>query len=116
MSISCSSSEPCFGPMFGIVLADYFILRKGAIDIEDLYRPAGQYWFKGGLNPVPSSLGHRIRDLPGVFTDVDGASIEDQGLLSLALGSSLPEHDIGWFHLLAPKEVNLGSQNTEGDF
>ena len=40
-----------FCPMFGIVLADYFILRKGAIHMEDLYRRGGQYWFKGGLNP-----------------------------------------------------------------
>ncbi len=40
-----------FCPMFGVVLADYFLLRKGVLYVQDLYRPEGQYWFKGGLNP-----------------------------------------------------------------
>ena len=40
-----------FCPMFGIVLTDYFFLRKSSINIDDLYRPEGQYWFKGGVNP-----------------------------------------------------------------
>jgi cytosine/uracil/thiamine/allantoin permease len=40
-----------FCPLFGIVLVDYFFLRRGFIHLEDLYRPGGQYWFKGGLNP-----------------------------------------------------------------
>jgi putative hydroxymethylpyrimidine transporter CytX len=40
-----------FCPMFGVVLADYFLLRKGVLSVQDLYRPEGQYWFKGGLNP-----------------------------------------------------------------
>jgi purine-cytosine permease-like protein len=40
-----------FCPLFGIVLLDYFFLKKGIIHLEDLYRPEGQYWFKGGVNP-----------------------------------------------------------------
>jgi purine-cytosine permease-like protein len=39
-----------FCPMFGIVLADYFLVRKGSIDLGDLYREGGQYWFKRGVN------------------------------------------------------------------
>jgi putative hydroxymethylpyrimidine transporter CytX len=41
-----------FCPLFGIVLVDYFILRKGLIDLEDLYRREGRYWFSKGINPV----------------------------------------------------------------
>jgi len=40
-----------FCPLFGIVLVDYFLLSKSFIDVKDLYREGGQYWFKGGLNP-----------------------------------------------------------------
>jgi putative hydroxymethylpyrimidine transporter CytX len=40
-----------FCPMFGIVLADYFLVRKGSIDLKDLYKDGGQYWFKKGVNP-----------------------------------------------------------------
>jgi len=41
-----------FCPMFGIVLADYFLFRKSLINVEDLYRErGGQYWFRRGVNP-----------------------------------------------------------------
>ncbi|MFH0954331.1 MAG: putative hydroxymethylpyrimidine transporter CytX [Verrucomicrobiota bacterium] len=39
-----------FCPLFGVVLADYFILRKMSYRADDLFR-RGIYWFKGGVNP-----------------------------------------------------------------
>jgi len=41
-----------FCPLFGIVLVDYFFLRKGSLAVEDLYRMEGKYWFWKGINPV----------------------------------------------------------------
>ncbi len=41
-----------FCPLFGIVLADYFFLKKGVFDLEDLYRKEGKYWFWKGINPI----------------------------------------------------------------
>jgi putative hydroxymethylpyrimidine transporter CytX len=41
-----------FCPLFAIVLVDYFILRKGAIDLEDLYNKNGKYWYSKGINPL----------------------------------------------------------------
>jgi NCS1 family nucleobase:cation symporter-1 len=41
-----------FCPLFGIVLVDYFFLRKGSIDVEDLYRREGKYWLWKGINPL----------------------------------------------------------------
>jgi putative hydroxymethylpyrimidine transporter CytX len=41
-----------FCPIFGIVLADYFLIRRGAFDLEDLYRMEGKYAFWKGLNPA----------------------------------------------------------------
>jgi putative hydroxymethylpyrimidine transporter CytX len=41
-----------FCPLFGIVLVDYFFLRRGDIDLEDLYKRDGKYWFWKGINPL----------------------------------------------------------------
>jgi putative hydroxymethylpyrimidine transporter CytX len=41
-----------FCPLFGIVLADYFLVRKGWIDVEGLYRVEGPYWFSKGFNLI----------------------------------------------------------------
>jgi len=40
------------GPATGILIADYFIVRKGRIDIKDLYKVDGVYRSLGGFNPV----------------------------------------------------------------
>ncbi|WP_319537078.1 NCS1 family nucleobase:cation symporter-1 [uncultured Vibrio sp.] len=40
------------GPLYGIIIVDYFIVKKGQIDIPSLYTesPQGQYWYKNGVN------------------------------------------------------------------
>lgn len=40
------------GPLYGIIIVDYFILKKGQIDVPSLYTesPQGQYWYKNGVN------------------------------------------------------------------
>jgi cytosine/uracil/thiamine/allantoin permease len=40
-----------FCPLFGVVLVDYFLLRKEVLEPGDLYRKDGRYWFWKGLNP-----------------------------------------------------------------
>jgi len=40
-----------FCPLFGIVLVDYFLLRRSFVDTQDLDKKDGQYWFKHGVNP-----------------------------------------------------------------
>jgi nucleobase:cation symporter-1, NCS1 family len=39
-----------FIPLFGVVLTDYFIIRRRRLDPEDLYRAGGAYWYRGGFN------------------------------------------------------------------
>jgi putative hydroxymethylpyrimidine transporter CytX len=41
-----------FCPLFGIVFVDYFFLRRGDIDLKDLYKRDGNYWFWRGINPI----------------------------------------------------------------
>jgi NCS1 family nucleobase:cation symporter-1 len=41
-----------FVPVFGIFLADYFLVRRRGYEIDQLYRKSGSYWYAGGLNPL----------------------------------------------------------------
>lgn len=40
------------GPIGGILVADYFLLRKTELDLEGLYKHKGPYTYAGGFNPV----------------------------------------------------------------
>ncbi len=39
-----------FCPLFGVVLADYFLLKKGSYDAAELFQ-RGRYWYSRGVNP-----------------------------------------------------------------
>ncbi|GMR23108.1 MAG: putative hydroxymethylpyrimidine transporter CytX [Acidobacteriota bacterium] len=39
-----------FVPLFGIVLTDYFLVRKRKLDLEELYQTQGAYWYSNGFN------------------------------------------------------------------
>ncbi|MGB2694418.1 MAG: putative hydroxymethylpyrimidine transporter CytX [Dehalococcoidia bacterium] len=41
-----------FVPVFGIMIADYFVLRRGRYAVDELYRRSGEYWYGWGVNPV----------------------------------------------------------------
>ena len=41
-----------FVPLFGVVLTDYFVIRRRRIEIDALYRPGGRYWYRKGFNPA----------------------------------------------------------------
>jgi NCS1 family nucleobase:cation symporter-1 len=38
------------GPIAGIMIADYFLVRKRTLDVEALYRRGGAYEYRGGFN------------------------------------------------------------------
>lgn len=40
------------GPIGGILIADYFILRRTDYDVDSLFRKDGAYWYSGGFNPI----------------------------------------------------------------
>ncbi|MFJ5113306.1 NCS1 family nucleobase:cation symporter-1 [Streptomyces sp. NPDC088551] len=39
------------GTVAGILIADYWIIRRTVLDLADLYRPGGRYWYRNGWNP-----------------------------------------------------------------
>lgn len=40
------------GPLYGIIIVDYYFIKKGKIDIDSLYTesPKGLYWYQNGFN------------------------------------------------------------------
>jgi purine-cytosine permease-like protein len=38
-----------FVPVFGVLLADYFVLRKGRYEVPQLYASSGPYWHEAGF-------------------------------------------------------------------
>jgi nucleobase:cation symporter-1, NCS1 family len=42
------------GPLYGILVADYFILKHEHLFVDDLYsdKPDGHYWYQNGYNPA----------------------------------------------------------------
>ncbi|MEL0658081.1 NCS1 family nucleobase:cation symporter-1 [Psychromonas arctica] len=40
------------GPLYGIIIVDYYFIKKGKIDIDSLYTesPKGIYWYQNGFN------------------------------------------------------------------
>lgn len=40
------------GPIGGILLVDYYWVRRTRLDVDDLYRFEGAYTYRGGYNPV----------------------------------------------------------------
>lgn len=55
-----------FGPVLGVMLADYFIVRRQVLAVDDLYLtgPSSRYWYAGGVNVA----GFVAVLLPGVVT------------------------------------------------
>ena len=39
-----------FIPLFGVLVADYFFLRRRKYQTDDLYKSNGVYWYRGGVN------------------------------------------------------------------
>jgi len=41
------------GPLFGILLADFYLIKRSQISVDDLFdaTPKGKYWYRGGFNP-----------------------------------------------------------------
>jgi nucleobase:cation symporter-1, NCS1 family len=73
------------GPIAGILIADYFLVRRTELDVDDLFREDGQYSFSNGWNPIalialflavlPNVPGFLkqvdlVENVPGIFTTI----------------------------------------------
>jgi cytosine/uracil/thiamine/allantoin permease len=68
-----------FIPLFGVVLTDYFILRRGKLEVRDIYEEGGLYWYRNGYN------------LAAIAAWVVGFVVyETIALLKVPVGGSIP--------------------------
>lgn len=60
------------GPIGGILIADYFFIRKRVLVVEELYSDKGRYWYKDGfnINAIVALLAGIIPNIPGFLTTV----------------------------------------------
>lgn len=40
------------GPIGGILIVDYYLVRRRRLDVDALYRRQGPYWYRAGVNPA----------------------------------------------------------------
>jgi nucleobase:cation symporter-1, NCS1 family len=55
-----------FGPILGVMLADYYVVRRGELEVAELYidGPDSPYWYNGGFNIA----GLLAVFIPGIIT------------------------------------------------
>ncbi len=60
------------GPIGGIMIADYFLIRKKELKLADLYSADGQYWFTNGVNTnaVIAFLIGVLPNAPGFLAEI----------------------------------------------
>jgi NCS1 family nucleobase:cation symporter-1 len=65
------------GPLFGVLIADYYLIRKQQVDVDALFSmdPAGRYYYRKGYNPpaiIATAVGAVVAMIPvlGKMTDV----------------------------------------------
>ena len=64
------------GPIAGILIADYFLIRRTNLDVGDLFRAEGAYTYKGGWNPVAliALVLAVLPNVPGFLNAATGAN------------------------------------------
>jgi NCS1 family nucleobase:cation symporter-1 len=66
------------GPVGGIMIADYYFIRKQTLVLDDLYNPQGQYSFKNGFNTqaIWALILGILPNVPGFLTTIQAVSTD----------------------------------------
>ena len=61
----------CIGPLFGVLIADFYLVRKQVVVVDDLFtmEPTGKYWYSKGFNP-PAVIATAVAALVAILTVV----------------------------------------------
>jgi len=79
------------GPIGGILIADYYIVRRTRLHLDDLYRRKGRYNYLGGFNPVALAA-----LVIGVLPNVPGF-LEAAGFVESVPGFFSAVYTYAWF-------------------
>jgi NCS1 family nucleobase:cation symporter-1 len=68
------------GPIGGVMIADYFVVRRRQLDVLNLYLPQGEYRYRGGFSlvAITAFIAGVLPSLPGFLANVhliDGAHV-----------------------------------------
>jgi NCS1 family nucleobase:cation symporter-1 len=71
------------GPLFGVLIADYYLIKKQRIVVDDLFTmsKAGTYWYTSGYNPkavAVTVISAAVAVFPVLFGDVPGMTTTAQ--------------------------------------
>lgn len=60
------------GPIGGILIADYYFVRKQELVVSELYSPDGRYWFRRGFNwkAIVALVVGVLPNVPGFLTEI----------------------------------------------
>ncbi|WP_138999270.1 NCS1 family nucleobase:cation symporter-1 [Rhodococcus zopfii] len=91
------------GPLFGILIADYYLVRKQQVIVDDLFTMSekGAYWYRKGYNPaavIATVVGAAVAMIPVLFNDAPGMHTTAQ--YSWFIGCGL---GFAVYHLLATR-------------
>ncbi|WP_107655385.1 NCS1 family nucleobase:cation symporter-1 [Nocardia suismassiliense] len=65
------------GPLFGVLIADYYLVRKQHVVVDDLFTMSktGSYWYSKGYNPaavLATAVGALVAVIPVLAKDIPG--------------------------------------------
>ncbi|WP_420749853.1 NCS1 family nucleobase:cation symporter-1 [Rhodococcus sp. O3] len=100
------------GPLFGILIADYYLVRKQKVIVDDLFTMSekGAYWYRKGYNPaavVATVVGAVVAMIPVLFNNAPGMHTAAQYSWFIGCGLGFVT-----YHLLATR-TRLAVQVTE---
>jgi NCS1 family nucleobase:cation symporter-1 len=52
MELWLTSYSSLLGAIGGILIADYYLIKRTELNLTDLYLQEGRYWYRGGFNPI----------------------------------------------------------------
>ncbi|WP_156758836.1 NCS1 family nucleobase:cation symporter-1 [Microbacterium karelineae] len=83
------------GPLFGILIAGYYVVAKQRIRVDDMYTMSetGAYWYRGGYNPN-AMWAVAGAGIPTIFLAIVPKSLVFAGLVGAGWGSV---SDFTWF-------------------
>lgn len=65
------------GSIGGVLICDYYVLRKCVLHVPELYEKSGRYWYQGGFNPkaLVALVAGILPLVPGFLGTIGAASV-----------------------------------------